>query len=336
MAVIHSEHPCPDGLCSGVFLRTSYLSRGAKWGCPIPALSRIVGDMNAPHGRRRQPEVTGTPEVSESRGLFGRAGCRRIMQTTRRGASIAVAVGIVVGGGLAGCSSSDDVANSAHDHTSVASATQSQTHSTSNSRTPHPATGTPQDNPHPSLNSTTTSRHSGTQRGATNGTAQQQRSDAQGNRAALPRTAKNGTATPRTGSGAAGGATTTTPPGRTVFQSPSGNIVCQFRGMDDDGCDVHQHPRWGDENRCPYLGVEARNDTMIGFRRGPDAEPCHWLLQGEFPRTGPVLPYGQSKTIPVQGNYTTSYTCTSKASGMTCTSAEGHGFFVNDRQYKTW
>ena len=273
--------------------------------------------MNAPHGRRRQPEVTGTPEVSESRGLFGRAGCRRIMQTTRRGASIAVAVGIVVGGGLAGCSSSDDVAKSAHDHA-------------------QPATGTPQDNPHPSLNSTTTSRHSGTQRGATNGTAQQQQGGAQGNRAALPRTAKNGTATPRTGSGAAGGGATTTSPGRTVFQSPSSNIVCQFRGMDDDGCDVHQHPRWGDENRCPYLGVEARNDTMIGFRRGPDAEPCHWLLQGEFPRTGPVLPYGQSKTIPVQGTYTTTYTCTSKASGMTCTSAEGHGFFVNDRQYKTW
>ena len=97
-----------------------YLSRAAKWGCPIPALSRIVGDMNAPHGRRRQPELTGTHEVSQSRGLFGSTDCRRIMQTTRRGAGIAVAVGIMVGGGLAGCSSSDDVANSSHDHTSVA------------------------------------------------------------------------------------------------------------------------------------------------------------------------------------------------------------------------
>lgn len=306
------------------------------WGCFIPALSRIVGDMNAPHGRRRHPELTGTPEVPQSRGLFGRAGCRRIMRPTRRGTGIAVAVGIMVGGGLAGCSSNDDGANSAHDHASVASATQSRAHSTTNARASQSATAGPQDKPHPSLNTTTTSRHHGTQRSATGGATQQQRSDAQGNRGASPRTAQNAEVAPRSGSGVAGGGKTTTSPGRTVFQSPSGNIVCQFRGMDDDGCEVHQHPRWGEENRCPYLGVEPRNDTMIGFRRGPDAEPCHWLLQGDFPRTGRVLPYGQSMTIPVQGNYTTTYTCTSKARGMTCTSAEGHGFFVNDKQYKTW
>ncbi|WP_296103365.1 hypothetical protein [uncultured Corynebacterium sp.] len=288
--------------------------------------------MNAPHGRRRQPEITSTHEVFHFRGFFGRSGCRRFMHLTRRGAGIAVAVGIIVGGGLTGCSSNDDVANSADDHTSVASATQSQAHSTSNARAPQPSTGAPQDNPHPSLDTTTTSHHSG----VANGANQQQQGGTHGNHAASPRTGQNGESTPRGGNSAAGGATTPTSPGRTVFQSPSGNIVCQFRGMDDDGCDVHQHPRWGDENRCPYLGVEARNDTMIGFRRGPDVEPCHWLMQGDFPRTGPVLPYGQSKTIPVQGNYTTTYTCTSKARGMTCTSAEGHGFFVNDKQYKTW
>lgn len=286
---------------------------GTKRGCSLSVLSRILSDMNATHGRRCQSDFTGTPELSFSRGFFERAWCRGIMHPRRRGVGIAVAVGLIVGGGLAGCSSSDDSANSAHDHTSVASVTQSEAHPITNARASQSATGALQDKPHPSVDTMSTGRHSGTQRDATKGEI-----------------------APKRGNGAAGGATTTTSPDRAIFQSPSGNIVCQFRGMDDDGCDVHQHPRWGDENRCPYLGVEARNDTMIGFRRGPDAEPCHWLLQGEFPRTGPVLPYDQSKTIPVQGNYTTTYTCTSKARGMTCTSAEGHGFFVNDKQYKNW
>ena len=125
---------------------------------------------------------------------------------------------------------------------------------------------------------------------------------------------------------------------RFIFASPSGNIVCQFSGTSpEDGCHLTEHPEWGAANRCPYPGVAPQSDTAIGFRHGPSAEPCHWVVQGHWPTEGNTLPYGHEVSFPLEGADADTMTCQSEREGVRCESApHKHGFFVSDRSYRTW
>ena len=261
-------------------------------------LSRSVGDMNDHRGQRCRLDSPHTQGEHMSHNVAGHRFSRHVSDTVGK-VSAVVALGIIVGSGVAGCDNGNHSASPLH-------STPEPPHlsrQVSSSSTP------PHTSPH-SLHPTGISDHED---------------------AGAPHEADDANRT-------SGSDTTVVKASRkhpAVFQGPNGTIVCQFRGMETDGCNAYPHPQWGEDHRCPYPGVGPSFDTMIGFRHGPRAEPCHWLLQGVYPKSGQTLPYGHSIAIHVHDTVHSTYTCTSQAQGMICTSDEGHGFVINSTQYRT-
>lgn len=127
-----------------------------------------------------------------------------------------------------------------------------------------------------------------------------------------------------------------------TFQSPSGNIACEYQqGFDGDdtrgyvSCEVRDHTWVAPAATCtgPYNDAE-RAQNMIGGDEFPLTEgkpallSCYW---GFGPLSYPhksTLDYGQTLSVGT-------ITCDSEPSGVTCTDAStGHFFRVSRESYE--
>ena len=114
--------------------------------------------------------------------------------------------------------------------------------------------------------------------------------------------------------------------GKTVFfTSPTGNIACSIRAANalceirEPTFDLPEKPSDCDLDFGTMVAVEGR-------------QPARFLCHSDtaFGATGSVLAYGDRLT---KG----SATCTSRESGMTCTSADGsHGFDLSRGSYRLY
>lgn len=119
------------------------------------------------------------------------------------------------------------------------------------------------------------------------------------------------------------------------FQSPSGNIACNYQvGFDDDSkkgyvsCEVRDHT-WVAPRApvCAGQPIDGDEVSMIGEAR----QPTWGCYSGSGPLSGPhdsTLEYGQTLSVgPI--------TCDSEPSGVTCTgSSTGHFFRVSRESYE--
>ncbi|MEO1638410.1 MAG: DUF6636 domain-containing protein [Pseudomonadota bacterium] len=112
------------------------------------------------------------------------------------------------------------------------------------------------------------------------------------------------------------------------FQSPSGNIRCM---VSDQIGDVVRCDLGVDEQSYTDRPATCDGDWGTSFgvlAQGPGFLNCvtNRLAGGE---EHPVLPYGG--TLEVSG-----ITCRSEPTGMTCTNAEGGGFFVRRSEQRVF
>ena len=114
--------------------------------------------------------------------------------------------------------------------------------------------------------------------------------------------------------------------GRTVsFTSPTGNIACSMGGA-NAVCEIREHTF--DSPPTPS-DCELDFGTMVAVE---GRQPARFLCHGDtgFGATDSVLAYGDSLTNGMA-------TCTSRESGMTCTSADGgHGFELSRGSYRLY
>jgi hypothetical protein len=126
-----------------------------------------------------------------------------------------------------------------------------------------------------------------------------------------------------------------------TFQSPSGNIACDYQqGLDGDdatgyvSCEVRDHTWVAPPAACtgPYNDRERAQNMIRGdefpLSEGKPAElGCYW---GVGPLNTPhksTLDYGQTLSVGT-------ITCDSETSGVTCTdSSTGHFFRVSRESY---
>jgi hypothetical protein len=142
---------------------------------------------------------------------------------------------------------------------------------------------------------------------------------------------------------ACGGQDATTHVLRT-FQSPSGNIACDYQlGFDDDptkgyvSCEVRDHtwvaPREtdctgpiADEQRA--RGLQPNGDTFSMRGGEPAKMMCYWGVGSLSAPNKTTLDYGQTLSVGT-------ITCESEASGVTCTDAgTGHFFRISREAYE--
>lgn len=97
-----------------------------------------------------------------------------------------------------------------------------------------------------------------------------------------------------------------------VFKSPTGNLVCKYRGWTD----TLTCGRWNDQR------IVSMTST------GPAREGIRMTWYDEAPHT---LYYGQKFTTPGLR-----FTCTSYFNGMRCINANGHGFFISRTVLNRW
>lgn len=97
-----------------------------------------------------------------------------------------------------------------------------------------------------------------------------------------------------------------------VFQSPTGNLVCKYRGAYDSiTCG-----RWNDK----------RVVTMTSINRAREGRMLTWY--DERPHT---LYYGEKYR-----GYGSHITCGSYVNGIRCTNYNGHGFFISRDILNLW
>lgn len=107
-----------------------------------------------------------------------------------------------------------------------------------------------------------------------------------------------------------------------AFVTPSGNITCQMIAGDPRGvsCELGTlTPSY------PIAPAECQLDWGAAFWIAEAGSTGQLLCGGGTFRTGAevqVLPYGYSLTH-------VGVTCQSEATGLTCTNAAGHGFFLS-------
>lgn len=109
-----------------------------------------------------------------------------------------------------------------------------------------------------------------------------------------------------------------------AFQSPSGNIGCiLFEG--EARCDIDKHG-WTPPPRpasCPEQVDYGQGLTVP--REGEAGVVC--AGDTAMNAKDPILPY--TAAAEVEGTI-----CVSRVDGLTCTNAEGHGFFISVQGYK--
>ena len=112
------------------------------------------------------------------------------------------------------------------------------------------------------------------------------------------------------------------------FVTPSGNIICF--GADQNGgfveCDIlsglNPPPRKGGcDLEQPGLSVTARGDARASCRSDP--------TPAGFDKAIPPLAYGDRWSG-------FGIVCASAVTGLTCTNAAGHGFFLSRERWKTF
>jgi hypothetical protein len=110
----------------------------------------------------------------------------------------------------------------------------------------------------------------------------------------------------------------------TSFQSPSGNIGCiLYEG--NARCDIDKHG-WTVPPRpasCPEQVDYGQGLTVE--REGKAGVVC--AGDTAMNAKDPVLGYGEAAEVA-------GTTCASREDGITCTNAEGHGFFISVQGYK--
>lgn len=111
------------------------------------------------------------------------------------------------------------------------------------------------------------------------------------------------------------------------FRTPSGNIYCNGSiEVSEIGCSIVDRsgpPAAADTGACSAVwGHHVQLD-----RTGPARVVC-----GAAPRVSSytdVAPYGVSASF-------SEITCRSETTGLQCTNADGHGFFLSRRTQRVW
>ena len=117
--------------------------------------------------------------------------------------------------------------------------------------------------------------------------------------------------------------------GRTVlpgFRTPSGNIRCFV--VDKLYCSI-EHSAYGG-------GLQARCDLdWHGFELGPAAKGTVYCTSnapydmGKQRPSNRILAYGKSF-------HRGAFTCSSRRTGITCRSRNGHGLFISRQAWRAW
>lgn len=109
------------------------------------------------------------------------------------------------------------------------------------------------------------------------------------------------------------------------FLSPTRNIACSMSGA-NAVCEIREHTF---DSPPQPSDCELDFGTMVAIE---GRQPARFLCHGDtgFGGTDSVLAYGDSLTTGLA-------TCTSRESGMTCTSADGgHGFELSRGSYRLY
>jgi len=112
--------------------------------------------------------------------------------------------------------------------------------------------------------------------------------------------------------------------GLVVFTMPSGNIGCTY--VPEGGTSVYEPANGGPELICErvepvYVAVRIGRDGRPQRTDNPDEQGCCSLDQ--------KFAYGRRWS---EGPFA----CKSEKSGLTCTSARGHGFSMSRAAIRTW
>ncbi|MDF0529916.1 hypothetical protein P0W64_11080 [Tsukamurella sp. 8F] len=120
--------------------------------------------------------------------------------------------------------------------------------------------------------------------------------------------------------------------GDVAFISPTKNIWCRLgAGKYEAGCQAMKAPiPEGAGDRCKGNDMYPQSSLSRGFYlRGNTVEPA-CFNQGVFTSPNPkVLPY--QSTIEANG-----YTCTSRETGITCTTSNGRGFVLSMQEARAF
>lgn len=116
----------------------------------------------------------------------------------------------------------------------------------------------------------------------------------------------------------------------TVFQSPTGNIVC---GMFDDGpdsgvrCDMYSMTVQSITTPPPDCEFDWGSSFWIGAAASRGGLAC--VSDPVAVPPIPTLGYGRSMTFG-------GVTCTSEKTGMTCKNSRGHGFSISKAKQRVF
>jgi hypothetical protein len=124
-------------------------------------------------------------------------------------------------------------------------------------------------------------------------------------------------------------ASAASPAGPYPFKTPSGNIGCiyepAFQGPASIRCDIHSGLR-PKPKRPPNCDLDF-GDSLGMSSRGRAYVVCHG--DTAFDPRAHVLQYGTSLVRP-------GFRCLSQTTGLRCTNAAGHGFFLSRERWQAF
>ena len=117
------------------------------------------------------------------------------------------------------------------------------------------------------------------------------------------------------------------------FHSPSGNIKCYFNphGLTSRGFSPVVRCGLDQADYSMQLQHRCKAGDWHGFTLTPKGRPllyCPGGASGDHV-SSPTLAYGRSWQR-------SSFTCTSRITGVTCRNRNGHGLFLSRQSYRTW
>ena len=114
------------------------------------------------------------------------------------------------------------------------------------------------------------------------------------------------------------------------FRTPSKNIYCLYNSTDSTTpaflrCDIRSHLRPAPR---PHSCVEGEYGASVGMTKTSAAHVL-CISDSVYNAKARVLAYGTSWSRD-------GFRCTSRAVGLTCTNARGHGFFLSRESWKVY